>query len=362
MCATTEAVTRQDRQEGFALVMVLALMIPLVITAAAFSSVMVSRSNELRTEHDEELAFLTAEAGVDDAIYRGRTGTLTAGTNITFNFGTSRWYKIEPTHLKVDGLDNDGDGQVDEADEDVYQVVVTGQYRKSKRRLAAYLGPVPLLPSMVAALSTQDTSISIDLKGTPKITGANTKVDGTADVGSVPGLTIAAPGTVAYLNSELTPAELSKISGTPTLAVGPVLDIPTIVAQVKNIANLVLTSDKYSAYNFGDASAGTANITYREGNLQLAGNSRGAGILVVAGDLEMKGTFRFDGVIIVLGQVYNSAGSAAVYGSLVQGPAGGSIVTKGTFDLYYSTEAIAVANSVSGRYVSFNGWQELSRN
>jgi hypothetical protein len=345
--------------------MVMTLMIPLVITAGVFSTVMVTRSNELRAEHDEEIAFLTAEAGVDDAIFRGRAGTLETGAIYEFQFGSSRWYEITATHLKTDGADNDGDGLVDEADEDVYQVIVTGTYRNSTRRIAAYLGPVPLLPEMLAAMSTQDTSISIELNGTPRISGEDRNLDDSAGSGpTVPGFSIATPGTVAHLQSELSPDEGQKITGlgaSPSLAVGPALDLPTIVAQVKNIANLVLTSDKYSSYDFGDASAGTANIAYREGDVRFGGNSRGAGILVVTGDLKMQGTFRFDGVIIVLGKIINSGGTASVYGSIIQGEEGGIVQTKGTFDLYYSTEGIAVANSVSGRYVSFNGWQELSR-
>ena len=43
------------------------------------------------------------------------------------------------------------------------------------------------------------------------------------------------------------------------------------------------------------------------------------------------------------------------------GPSGGNFEAKGTFDLRYSSEAITLANSVSGRYVALNGWQEISR-
>ena len=35
--------------------------------------------------------------------------------------------------------------------------------------------------------------------------------------------------------------------------------------------------------------------------------------------------------------------------------------TRGTLDVRYSSEALSLANSLGGRYVSFNGWQELER-
>ena len=162
----------------------------------------------------------------------------------------------------------------------------------------------------------------------------------------------------------MTPTEQTKVvgpGGPPSLGTADPIDITTLVAQLRNSANLILTSNMYASYSFGDGGAGTANITYRDGNVTFAGNSTGAGVLVVTGDLEMKGTFRFDGVIIVLGKILNSAGNATIYGSILQGPAGGKLEAKGTLDINYSSEAINLANNVSGQYVAFNGWQELSR-
>ena len=45
------------------------------------------------------------------------------------------------------------------------QVVVRGNYRRTTRRIAAYLGPVPLLPVISSAMATQDSSVSIELSG-----------------------------------------------------------------------------------------------------------------------------------------------------------------------------------------------------
>ena len=246
----------------------------------------------------------------------------------------------------------------------MYQIVVTGEYRRSSRRLAAYLGPVPLLPTMESAFATQDPNLTVELPGTVRISGLNKNIDGTlAGGGDLPGLSTAPPGTVAQLSSELTGSEPGKVVGStpsPSLAVSAPIDVPTLVAQVANIADLVLTNSNYASYDFGDGAAGVATIAYRDGDVTFGGNTTGAGILVVTGDLQLKGNFRYDGVIIVLGEVSNSAGTSQVYGSILQGPNGGVLDLRGTVDLHYSAEAINLANSISGQYVAFNGWQELS--
>ena len=363
MKATAE---KQNTQEtGFALVAILAMVVPMLVVVVAFTATMTSRSNELRIEIDQELALLAAESGVDDAIYRGRIGNLKDGDIYTRDLGAGQNFQVDCTYLRADGKDNDGDGITDEADEDVFQVVVTGTYRQTTRRVAAYLGPIPLLPTIDAAMATQDPNISIVLGGSPLISGNNLKINGGNGSGpDVPALSIAAPGTVAHLLSELSPTEQTKVvgpGGPPSLGTADAIDLTTLVAQLRNSANLILTSNMYPSYSFGDGGTGTANITYRDGNVTFSGTSSGAGVLVVTGDLEMMGTFRFDGVIIVLGKILNSAGTASVYGSILQGPTGGTLEAKGTLDIHYSSEAISLANNVSGQYVAFNGWQELSQ-
>ncbi|MHC5065118.1 MAG: hypothetical protein ACYTG5_14220 [Planctomycetota bacterium] len=355
----------QKGESGFVMVTMLTLLIPLVVVAAALTSTMNGRASEFRAEYEEELALLAAESGIDDAIFRGRIGTLVGGSTYSRTLGLGQVFKVEPTYLKTDGIDNDGDTLVDEDDEDVFQVIVIGAYRDKVRRIAAYLGPVPLIPPLGSPMNSQDPSVSIDLMGTPMLDGGDYNIDGSAGPGpALPGLAIAPPGTVAHLDAELSPSEESQVVGTgptPSIDTGPGIDVTTIVSVIQNIANIVLTSSNYSSYTFGDASLGQANITYRNGNVSFKGNSQGSGIMLVTGDLNMSGNFRFDGIIIVLGKISNSAGTAFVNGAILQGPSGGLIETKGTFDLRYSSEAIALANSISGRYVAFNGWQELAR-
>lgn len=354
----------QNREEsGFVLLTLLVVLVPMLFVVGAYSVAMTGRSNELRVEINQERALLAAEAGVDESILRGRIGNLYHGVTFTGTLGTDLEYSVEPTYLLVDGLDNDGDLIPDDPDEDVFQVVVTGKYRRTTRVIAAYLGPVSLLPTINTAVGVQNPSVNITLNGTPQISGNNLNMNGTPTTPNVEGLSITTPGTTADLLAQLTAAEQALVvgaSGPPSLGTIPPIDLTTLVNELQNVANLVLTSNMYASYNFGNGPGGIANITYRSGNVKFSGNSQGAGILVVTGDLTLGGTFRFDGVIIVLGNIVNNAGTVDVYGAILQGPAASSITMKGTMNVHYSSEAISLANSMGGRYVSFNGWQEIA--
>ncbi len=354
----------QQHERGFVLMSLLAIMVPIVLLVGSFATTMFGRNAELNSEIDNEIALLAAEAGVDDAIHRSKIGTLVSGMAYQRNLGSGQSFTVIPTFLGTDGHNNDADLLVDEADEDVFQIEVIGRYRHTTRRVAAYLGTIPLLPPLDAAFATMDDGIEIDLNGTPVISGIDVEMDGTAGSGpDVPGIAIAPPGTLAHLTSELSGEEAYVVGpgGPPSIGLANAVDLPTLVAQLQNIANVVLTNSQYSSFSFGDGPAGVANVTYRNGNVRFAGNTTGAGILVVTGDLELRGNFRFDGVIIVLGEIDNSAGTADVFGSVLQGPSGGRLQLRGTSEFHYSSQAINLANSLAGQSVAFNGWQELSR-
>ena len=68
-----------------------------------------------------------------------------------------------------------------------------------------------------------------------------------------------------------------------------------------------------------------------------------------------------DGIVVVMGDVRMGAGTAQIFGGLVQGPKGEFLGNRGTLDVRYSSQGIGLANSVAGAYMAFNGWQELAR-
>jgi hypothetical protein len=177
-------------------------------------------------------------------------------------------------------------------------------------------------------------------------------------------MSVVPPGTVADLLGELTGGESNKVvgpGGTPSLGTSPAVDLTALVATLRNAANIVLNSNHYSSYNFGNGATGTANVTFREGDVKFAGNTRGAGILVVTGKLTAVGNFRFDGIVVVLGDCDNSAGTMDIFGAIVHGPSGGLYKMRGSSRVKYSRQAVDLALSLAGRYVVFKGWQEISR-
>ncbi len=360
------AIPVDGKEDGFIMVAMVIMLLPLTVIVAAFMSNMTGRTFRLREEVVQEKALLAAESGLDEAIYRAQTAGLTDGSIFARAFGKGMAFSVEPTYLGADLVDNDTDGDTDEADEDVFQLIIRGTYRGVTRRIAAYVGATSILPTVESAMTVHNPSVGITLQGNPKFSGFDTNIDESPGdpTNDLQGMTIASSGPVADLLGELSGSEQSKIKGlggTPSLGVANPIDLATLVAQAKNAASIILTNSLYDAFDFGDASAGTAHITYREGDVKFTGNSRGAGLLVVTGNLEMVGTFRFDGIIVVLGDIDNSSGTAEIYGGLVQGPAATQLKFTGTSDVYFSTQALDIANTLTSRYVAFNGWQELSR-
>jgi len=348
-------------QSGFAMVLVLATLVPAVLLVGLLGSVLNGRSDELQRERGLERALMAAESGVDFAIFRGRRGLLSHGAVYDRQLAPDTGYHVEATHLLVDGQDNDGDGRVDslDDDEDVYQVVVVGRYRNTQRRLAAYLGPVPLFPTVHTAMGVANPAVDLVVGGSSLVSGFD---DG--GVSDVPALSVFTPGTVANLLATLTAGEQGRIvgpGGPPSLGTMPPLDLPDLVSIVQNVADLVLTSGNYSGLTFGDMATNDPRITYRAGNVRLTGTSHGGGVLVVTGNLEVLGNFSFDGLIVVMGNLIQASGSARVRGAVLQGPGASSVEMRGNFDLQYSSTALDFASATTGLYVAFNGWQELHR-
>lgn len=355
------------REDGAVMIAVVFMLLPVVLVTGAYLLTMNSRTSRLASEIADEHAFQAAEAGVDACLFEARMGVLTSGVSVVQALPGGSSFVANPTHLGSDGLDNDGDLSVDEADEDIFQVVSTGTHYGERRRVAAYLGRTSFWPPVSASITSHNPGMAINLNGSSLIDGTDTNINGTAGdpTEDRTGISIANPGTQADLLSQLTISEQSRVDGqggTPSLGTTASVDLTTLVEIARNAATFVLTNSTYSSFTFGDASLGTAYITFRDGDVAFAGNVRGSGLLVVTGDLKITGNFRFDGLIIVLGNLDNAAGTAEICGGVMMGPSSSKLELVGTSDIHYSQEALDLAARLAGTYVSFNGWQELSRN
>jgi hypothetical protein len=88
--------------------------------------------------------------------------------------------------------------------------------------------------------------------------------------------------------------------------------------------------------------------------LKANGNASGAGIMIVEGDLTIQGSFSFVGLILVRGwtnvtndpDLTDAIGNATVYGSLWTEDI--NLIVGGSAYVAYSSQALALANAVSG--------------
>jgi hypothetical protein len=105
----------------------------------------------------------------------------------------------------------------------------------------------------------------------------------------------------------------------------------------------------------GNVTFGTVaapQITHFSGDTTIGnGTADGAGIMIVDGDLTIKGTLNFKGLILVRGRtnVFGDTeftGNATIYGSVWTNDI--NLVVGGSALIQYSTQALALANSVGG--------------
>lgn len=368
--------SRQADQGGFALLIALiATVIPLLLIMGASSINMTSRMSRLERESNDERALAAAEAGIDLAVYMASTPPgLVTGSTVTRNLGGGLSFKLEPEFLGANGDDDDHDvpiSLVDEPDENLWRVTVTGTYRNTSRRIASYLGPEPPLPFTVTGavmMMGVPDPLQLEVQGAARIRGTNYNIDGSLAGGAVAGISTHTPHTVADLLTAIPPSDYSRITGaTPSPSLSTTaqpIDLAEIQLSIQNSANVVLTTPTYSNWACGDAQATPPvfKIIYRAGDVRFRGTSTGAGVMFITGDLRIEGTFRFDGVIYVMGNVH-MVGDSLISGAIVTGPDNNEFdLLVGTPEIRYSSQAIQLATAVlPTKYLVFNGWQELQR-
>jgi len=155
---------------------------------------------------------------------------------------------------------------------------------------------------------------------------------------------------------------LGYIAGSPSvpsILTSPAAPTPAQLNQVA--ADLLARPGVVSVSDtevHGTATFGTEaqpQITYFNNSsgvtIKANGNSSGAGVLIVEGDLTIQGSIEFKGLIIVRGRTRvigttDDTGNATVYGSLWTNDL--NLTVGGSALLYYSSQALSLANQVSG--------------
>jgi hypothetical protein len=184
----------------------------------------------------------------------------------------------------------------------------------------------------------------------------------------VPGLSTRNQSNTASVIADLSGPQMGNITGLGFQASPVVPSVmtsawaPSINQMNQYISDLLAlgyvsvgTGNITGNQTLGTISPAAPQLSYSAGSVVVkgAGTVEGAGVWIIDGDLEIQGTIDFAGLIIVRGQTLVSkdpgvsvTGNATVYGSLwsqdVKFSAGGSSI------VYYSTNALALANQVAG--------------
>ena len=366
-------------QSGIVLLGVLLALFALAGSVLAFASMEYARLGRVLSDADRSRAFLLAEAGVADAGTILSAGTWAAGSALDWsddgvdNDGDGRVDEGDEDVLVTverwgdDGLDNDGDGAVDEVDEQVARVRArAGLGRVSQSVTGWFRQTVSDLPIPPAAIYVHDPLAVLRFQGNSfRIDGNDTNLDGTpGPTGPLHGVSI--NGSPSQVTSQLGGNQLDNVTGLggfPSVGSWSPDDPRFIDALLDRFAplatNVIQNHPGVYSGSLGDAASGRFEVTYSEGSLTLGGGSHGAGVLCVDGNLVIRGGWSFVGYVFVTGRVLfaGGGGNTRLMGALF---VGGDVVEPvannlagltlaGNIELLYSDEALRrVRTALSG--------------
>ena len=215
-------------------------------------------------------------------------------------------------------------------------------------------------PQLKGALGMMVPNVDFKISGkSAQIDGRNHDINGnlTSDSSNKPAITVYTPSDTAAIYAN-TPDTNKQLLGTyPKVKV----DSSLLASDVAGYAGTYISSADY-VYNgpqniTGNLTWGTENnpaIVYLNattGDIKVAGNVSGWGILVCQGDLELAGTFTFHGLVLVFNQgsikkdtLGLSTGTPDIIGGvMLAGPSGSSFTMKGNDLIAYSAAALQKA-------------------
>lgn len=143
----------------------------------------------------------------------------------------------------------------------------------------------------------------------------------------------------------------------PSVLSSPIdLDLEAMAAAYSAMATIILPSGSYANDTWGGYD--DYKVVHCTGDLHTSGQCEGGGLLIVDGDLDVTGQFIWYGLVIVLGDIKFTGGGMGIhiYGSVqCQGGVTEQVVG-GNADILYSSEALARLATLSPYVVS--SWRE----
>ncbi|MCZ6793433.1 MAG: hypothetical protein O7J95_07450, partial [Planctomycetota bacterium] len=158
--------------------------------------------------------------------------------------------------------------------------------------------------------------------------------------------------------------QINGRGGDPSIGedAGGDVDIDALVDQFRANNTNELIPGTYTDLVSGNIFAGDIPVTFSGGDLVLAGNGGGAGVLVVDGNLMITGRFTFHGLIIVRGDVMLTGGGTriSVIGSTIIGQSlnaldEADLSVLGEAELLYSSRVLDAVQSVLDTRPTYEG-------
>ncbi len=364
------AIRSNRRRGGSAMVAIVVAVAICGAISAAVVTTNAGRQRQASTELAREKAFHLAEAGVDWGITQIRIlhgDVPSSPTHQTMpKAGT---FTVRYTQGDANGLDDDGDGVVDNVKEHDYaSLLSTGESGPVKRSLEVLMRKAVQIPTFDAAVQINVEAPVISLKGNSfTINGGDHKLDGTADLSLPSKYGIASPADVPYVTAQVSSMYYNQITGTgsnPSVGKVAPIDLSLLMQQASQAASVYVSPGTHGMLQLGTPVEGSTVTAYCPGNLKLSGIASGAGVLAIDGDLDISGSFLWTGIVLVRGRVTFTGGGSTkrIIGALCVGEevdqGGGSDVTvTGTVDLWYSSAAVSLAAEALSTMVVMT-WRE----
>jgi hypothetical protein len=366
---------------GFAAVMAIIAVVPMVAVAGTLLMVAVRQRCQAEESQIVTMSRDVAASGAQDAMAKLTLNADLTGTyDVAVGGGTAR---VVITDWGSDGIDNDGDGRVDDALEADY-VAIASEGRvnvaldshgneletaaRSRTSSANVLTKkIRLDLPIPAAFYIDDPLATVAYSGSSfTISGYDQDLDGKK--GPKPALPgIGTPGDPKFLTGQLTKSQKSNVTGqggAPSVRTVDSIDLVEEMHHLGQIASVTWSDadKKMSNAVIGDMKNLVPVIAHAKGNLRLSGGSTGCGVLVVDGNLELTGSFDFVGVIYVAGSVTfgGGGGKKNLRGALLT--PGNISGTDGSFagsvNLQYSSQAVGILNSKLSDGVELISWAQ----
>jgi len=407
-------------------ILVMVVLVLFLLTSLGISYVALTKGDRQNADGPAagSQAFGNAQAGISEVLARmsvpGREQYIGQAPG-TYSPGWGRYVvnrpgnsSMDPQHdvPTTDGLDNDGDGAVDEAGEHYpetgsRQISLVGvaaldypwvkvRYKLNAANQVILFGDhdddpttpprenlvqgVPKIVVTAAGSSGHSTRIvtveavkwplppvpaAVYAEGNLAFRGDTFQIDGRdhgiespsepiPDAASLPG--IASPNDPSAISAELVGPRAQRVRGSgapPSVATSSAnLDLQAMDEAWSQIADVTVAGDRHDPNTGSWGSIEDLKIVNVQGNLSISGSTSGAGVLLVQGDLDMGGQARWSGLVICLGDAKLHGAGTVVGSLLIQGTlTGRSEVSEGPRVLY-SSAMIRRLEALTGYEVS----------